>query len=312
MKALTLIAADDEFLGDEALEQVRERFTARGFTQEERSAKGLQDLFYSLETPSLLGGGRLVVVKDGAELSGESLRRIAAWAGAPADGVALVLLGGTKMKKSLADVADVIEIRSVRFREAEWVTSRMKRLGRRITREGALALVEAVGSDLRELATAIDQLLTTEADPIDVPAVSALFRGIETEIWNFVDAVFDRDRPAAFARLGSLLARGENAIGLVTALANQLRLIAIAREAGRTPVAALARELGVKEGKLRRALRQARNVEGRDIRRAFRLLADADVALKGGDRGEDEPDALVLELLVAELVGGEALATPRR
>jgi DNA polymerase-3 subunit delta len=177
-----------------------------------------------------------------------------------------------------------------------------------MAREAAQALVEAVGTDLRELATALDQLMSSVDGPIEVVDVQRLFRGLETELWNFIDAVFDRDRSGAHARLQTLLARGENAIGITTALANQLRIIALVR-GERRPAPALARELGVKEGKLRRALRQAKNFGPEDIRRAFRLLADADVALKGGERGEDEPAEIVLELLVAEIVGDARPAT---
>ena len=47
---------------------------------------------------------------------------------------------------------------------------------------------------------------------------------------------------------------------------------------------------------MKRAMRQARGFGPREIRRAYRLLADADVALKS-----EEDDPLVLELLVDEI-----------
>lgn len=309
MKPVVLILADDEFLGDDALAGVRAEYAAKGFEVEERAAREAQELAYALGTLSLLGGGRLVVVRDAADLTADTAKQVAAWAADAPPGVALALVGGgARLRKALGDAAQVIEVPSVRFREAEWLVERARSRGGRMAREAAQALVEAVGTDLRELATALDQLTSSVDGPIEVADVHGLFRGLETELWNFIDAVFDRDRGGAHARLQTLLARGENAIGITTALANQLRLIALVR-GERRPTSGLARELGVKEGKLRRALRQAKNFGPEEIRRAYRLLADGDVALKGGERGEDEPAEIVLELLVAEILGDARPAT---
>jgi DNA polymerase-3 subunit delta len=180
-------------------------------------------------------------------------------------------------------------------------------------KDAASALVDAVGTDLRELAGALDQLITAGGDPIGVDAVNEQFRGLEPEVWSFVDAVLDGDRVKAHTKLRALLDRGENPIGIVSTIGNQLTLVAQVRGAARKPAQALAKELGVKEGKLRRAMRQARAFDDERLRRGFRLLADADLALKGGEWGDDAPNEVVLELLVADLVGvGPERATPRR
>lgn len=172
MKPLVLVLADDEFLADEALAEVREEHAARGFEVEERSARDPQELSYALETPSLLGAGRLVVVRDAADLAAETVRAIAAWAASTPGGVALALVGGgARLAKALGGAAQVIQVASVRWREADWAVDRARRLGRRMSRDAAEALIEAIGTDLRELATAIDQLAAAGADPIDAAAV---------------------------------------------------------------------------------------------------------------------------------------------
>ena len=311
MKQLRLVISEDEFLASEALQKLRDDLSAGGYEVEERSARDGLDLTYALSTPSLLGAGRAVIVRDADDLTVDVLKELAGWGAFPPPGIVLVLVGSApKLRKALADVSDVTELKAVRFREAEWVIGRARAMGHTITREAASALIDAVGVDLRELASALDQLAVASADAIDVTAVHEQFSGLEPEVWSFVDAVLDRD-PSAPMKLRALLERGENAIGLVATIANQLRLVAYVRGAERKPAAALARELGVKEGKVRRAMRQARNFTPADLTRAYRLLAEADMALKGGEWGEDEPNEVVLELLVADLMGGEAV-TPRR
>jgi DNA polymerase III subunit delta len=311
MKQLRLVLSDDEFLASEAVQKLRDDLAEDGFEVEERSARDGLDLTYALSTPSLLGSGRAIIVRDADDLTTDALKEIAAWAASPPPGIVLVLAGSApKLRKSLSAVAAVSELKAVRFREAEWVVNRARSKGRSMTREAASTLIDAVGVDLRDLATALDQLTVASGDSIDVAAVTDQFRGLEPEVWSFVDSILDRDRSAPM-KLRALLDRGENAIGLVATIANQLRLVAFVRGAERKPAAALARELGVKEGKVRRAMRQARNFTPADLARAYRLLAEADMALKGGEWGEDEPNEIVLELLVADLLGGEAV-TPRR
>ncbi|MGZ4241699.1 MAG: hypothetical protein ACXVQ7_08840, partial [Actinomycetota bacterium] len=76
--------------------------------------------------------------------------------------------------------------------------------------------------------------------------------------------------------------------------------------------AVLAKELGVATGYVNRAYKHGRNFDAGEIRRAFRLLADADLALKGGLLGEDNPPELVMELLVSEITGEGRVAAVRR
>src|SRR5207244_960261 len=82
--------------------------------------------------------------------------------------------------------------------------------------DAARALVDALGTDLRELATALDQIIASlPADaPVDVVAVTSQFRGIESRIHEFVDALLDRDRAHALRRLRALLSHGERPLVL--------------------------------------------------------------------------------------------------
>ncbi len=307
MKQTRIIVAPDDFLAELELQPLRAKARERGFAEEEITAEDPVALSNALETASLLDAGRLVIVRDADAAKEAALQVMARWSADPSPGTRLVLLcfgaaGAKRVAKALGDTAETRTVDDVPPWETPgWLVKRARTLGRRMTPEAAKALVDALGTDLRELASALDQLVTATPDAIDAAAVAAQFRGVESRVHEFVDALFDRDRAQALRRLRALLAHEENTIGIVAQIANQLRILAMLVGTERRSAAAIAKELGIKEGPVKRAMRRARNFTPEEIRRAYRLVADADLALKS-----EADDPLVLELLVDEIAGATA------
>src|SRR2546423_15656715 len=81
VKALTLIASGNEFLASLELERVRAHWEKKGYTIEEVGTEDVQALLYALDTPSLFGAGRFVVVRGSAADLEDSAERLAQWAG---------------------------------------------------------------------------------------------------------------------------------------------------------------------------------------------------------------------------------------
>lgn len=311
MRPATLILSEDDFLAQEALDHLRAEAVAQGYLAEEVDAGDSQAFGFTIETQSLFGGGRFVLVRGAEELSAEAVQALASWLKDPSPGIVLVLVAsgakGAKLAK-LFPADTVTKSASVPpWKVAEWVQTRVRSRKRKITPDGAEALVEAVGVELRDLAAAIDRLLETTRGEIDSDAVSEQFHGVEARIYQFVDSVFDRDLSMALKRLRSLIEHGENLIGLLASLARHLRVVAMV-SGDRRPAQAIAAELGLRgDGPVKRAMRQARNFSPEDIRRAYRLLADADLSLKS-----EEEDPLVLELAVGEIASKRETAARRR
>ena len=306
MKPVRIIATSDDFLADLELDPLRAKAREHGYAEEEVPAADAHAIMNALGTGSLFDAGRLVIVPDADDAKEPSLSAIARWAENPTPDTRLVLLcttpsGAKRIAKALGDAAEIRTPDDVPPWETPgWVVKRAKALGRKMTPDAAKALVEAIGTDLRELSTAVEQL-SASSDPrtaIDVAAVSAQFRGIESRIHEFVDALFDRDRAQALRRLRALMSHGESPILLVASIAAQLRILAMLSGTERRPAVAIAKELGIKEGPVKRAMRRSRNFTPDELRRAYRLVADADLAFKSED---DDP--LVLELLVDEIAG---------
>jgi DNA polymerase-3 subunit delta len=118
-------------------------------------------------------------------------------------------------------------------------------------------------------------------------------------IWALIDAVSARDRRTALKAAGSLLGDREPPLRILAMVARQLRLLGRARQAlddGASPDAAAA-AAGAPPFKARELAYAARRMSMPDLRRAFRILAEADLAQKGGKC----PAGLALEGAILEL-----------
>ncbi|MGZ4139762.1 MAG: DNA polymerase III subunit delta [Actinomycetota bacterium] len=314
MKALTLISGN-EFLMSLELERLRAAWEKKGYTSEELTTDDVQAVLYALDTPSLFGGGRFVVVRGPASDLEEAADRLVSWAESPPEGITAVLVldRSAKLRKALGARAEVIEAEAPKpWETADWLVKFLKARGRVIKKDAAEALIEAVGTDLRELAMSAEQLTMATSGTIGVDTVNRMFRGLESALYTFLDALLQRDRASALKHQGALMRAGEHPLVIMQALSKQFRAVAAARDSGRTAAAVLAKELGVATGYVNRAYKHGRNFDAGEIRRAFRLLADADLALKGGLLGEDNPPELVMELLVSEITGEGRVAAVRR
>ena len=113
-----------------------------------------------LTAPSLFGGGCLVIVRSVQDATKEVAAELAREAAVPAPGVTLVLThsGAARNKSLLADLAGQgarrIDCPAVkRFGERlDFLRAEFGRAGRKADDGGLRALLDAVGTDLRELA----------------------------------------------------------------------------------------------------------------------------------------------------------------
>jgi DNA polymerase-3 subunit delta len=302
MRPATLIISDDEFLASEALDRIRQEATAAGYAREELSGDDPTALMYALGTPSLFDAGRLIVVRDADDLGADAAMVVARFASDPQPGVALALVAdaGAKADKLAKMLGKAVEVTKTLapppWETTKWLAQRIRERGRKISPEAAQVIVDALGTDLRELAAATGQLLDEFDGPIDVASVKERFHGLESKVYEFVDAVLDRDGPQALKRLRSLVEHGEHPLVITAALWRQMRIVAAVKDGPRLPAEQVARQLGVRPGQVKRAFRHARFFDADQLRRAFERLAEADVALKS--EGQDD---LVLDLLVEEI-----------
>jgi DNA polymerase-3 subunit delta len=209
---------------------------------------------------------------------------------APADGSVVIVqhAGGAKGKAMLdaARKAKALEIACVKLsrpdERADFVRAEVRRSGGRISPDAVGVLLEAVGSDLRELAAVSAQLVSDTGGEVGVDIVRAFHRG-RAEVSGFAVsdlAVVGRAGPALEA-LRHALALGVPHVVLADALADGVRSVARVASAGRGDQFALAKQLGMPPWKVKRASSQARGWTEAGLRQALNVVATLNADVKG-------------------------------
>jgi len=122
----------------------------------------------------------------------------------------------------------------------------------------------------------------------------------QVNIFAMVDAVVERRAPVALRLLRQQVADGAESGYLLAMVVRQYRLIIQAKELGLSGLTAqeIGQRLGIgSDFVLQRVLEQADRYSLSRLKKAYRRLLDADVAVKRGRYNEE----LALELLVHDL-----------
>jgi DNA polymerase-3 subunit delta len=313
---LTVVVSDEQLLADREVARL-----AAAVQQADPSAE-IRDvspasvdsaLLAELGSPSLFGEQRLVVLRDTQELGKDIATEVAQFLSLADESFAIVLVhsGAAKNKALLEAAAAAGAARLERLAPKKYseriafVRSEVAAAGGRLTEDGARALLDAVGNDLRDLASACSQLAADSVQgPIDEAVVSRYYRGrAEANGFAVADHALEGRLAEALEQLRWALAVGVEPVLINSALAQGVRSIARVASAPRgLREADLARELKMPSWKIDRVRQQMRGWTPDGIAVALRALAEADADIKG--RGADP--AYALEQAVMALVAARS------
>jgi DNA polymerase-3 subunit delta len=293
LPSAVLLVGDEELLVDRAVGAVAAAFRAAEPELIESTLAGGQvegPELSEMLSPSLFGDARLIVIRSGQDVRAAALPGVQAFLDAPVPGTVIVVhhAGGAKGKALLeaARKAKALEIGCARLTRpddrAEFVRWEVRRAGGRIAPDALAALLDAVGSDLRELAAVAGQLVSDSGGDIGVDLVRAFHRG-RAEVSGFAVsdlAVAGRGGPALEA-LRSALNDGVPQVVIADALADGVRSVARVSGAGRGSEYELAKRLGMPPWKVKRASAQARGWTEAGLLQAMRVVAALNADVKG-------------------------------
>ena len=243
--------------------------------------------------PSLFGDARIVVIKEIQDLVADCIDEIIEYLSDPDESLNLVLWhkGGVKGKALVDKVkkagAEVISAEAIKkdSDKAEFVRGEFKNLGRKISTEAVQALIDSLGSDLRELGGACSQLASDVQDGklIDEDDVAAYQRGrIETTGYDVADAVLDGKTALALISLRNAINTGTDPVLIVSAIAASIRTMAKVSGASRGLKSYdLASQLGLPPWQIDKARRQLSGWSENALARSVITLAQADADIKG-------------------------------
>ncbi|MGN8246156.1 DNA polymerase III subunit delta [Cellulomonas soli] len=243
-------------------------------------------------SPSLFAEDKVVVVTGLERATDELLADVLAAVASTAPGVVLVLRhGGGQRGKKLLDTLRASAVPTISCDvvksdgdKAAFVTAELRRAGRRPDAQAVRALVDAVGSDLRELAAACAQLAADTTGVIGPEVVERYYGGrIEASGFRVADAAVAGDAGQAVSLLRHALTTGVDPVPIVAALAAKLRTIAKVA-AVRSRGAAAVRELGLAPWQVDRATADLRRWTPEGLATAIAVVAQADAEVKGEGR----------------------------
>jgi DNA polymerase-3 subunit delta len=312
----TIVVGEEGLLADRAVARAVAAAGPEVIVHETTGSELTPDLLAEIASPSLFAEPRLLVVRALQDLAKDVTDPLVAVVEDDSADLALVGVhaGGAKGKAVLealkgvgANVVPVPKLTSVRDRE-QFVADEVKAAGGRIDREAAVDLVAAIGTDLRELATACAQLVVDVGKTIGVGEVATYYRGrAESSGFTVADRAVEGNAAAAIETLRWAFATGVDPILVSSSLAANLRLIAQVAAAGGGSPEAVAGRLGMPAWKVRRAqdwLRRWRTSPDA-LARAVKAVAVADAELKGA--GDDAAYAVERAvLIVAEAANSAA------
>jgi DNA polymerase-3 subunit delta len=304
------LLSGEEFLADEALQRVRAEIGSDPLSEVMLGPKvPPAELLEALETPSLLGGRRLVIVRGAEGLLKAQVEALTRYLEAPAPGSVLVLIasGRTKLDALVKRTGALVALEAPRGRRLlSWVRTRAREQSLVVDERSAWALLDSVGPELRDLDGALAQLATAlgnGAKP-SVADVRRIFpRTADQRMYGFTDAVGDRRLGVAMVNLRRLLDQGDEPLVVFGALTGQIRRMLRARRFADAGPEAVGEAFGLPRWRAERLAKQARRYREAELVSAMGELAATDVELKGGDL----PPEAALERAVVRIVSGESV-----
>lgn len=290
--AITLISGGESVLADRAIASIIEKNPNATTSTFDCGDIEIGTITEAL-SPSLFGEERLVILRDIQDITVEKQEELVTFLDNPDDSVELVLWhkGGVKGKalldkiKKLKPTTIVVETIKKDNEKLEFVHHEFLRMGRKATPDAIQALVDALGSDLRELSSACSQLAsdTPTGKTIDAEVVAAFHQGrVETTGFDVADATLDGHTDLALIRLRQALESGIDPVLITSALASSIRTLAkvsgLSRGAKSFEVAG---SIGVAPWQIDKARRQLSGWNPKTLSAAVIALADADAQIKG-------------------------------
>jgi DNA polymerase III subunit delta len=248
-----------------------------------------------LLSPSLFADERIVVLEAAAEAGKDAAAVIAsAAADIPAGTVLVVVHTGGGRAKALANdlrslgaaVHPCARLTKVSER-VDFIRKEFRGLRVKVDEETVTALLDAVGSDVRELASACSQLVADTADDVDAAAVRRYHSGkAEVKGFDIADKAVAGDVEGAAEALRWAMMRGEPRVVLADALAEAVHTIGRVGPLSGDPYR-LAAQLGMPPWRVQKAQKQARRWSRDTVATAMRVVAALNANVKGAAADAD-------------------------
>jgi DNA polymerase-3 subunit delta len=297
---LHLVLGDEELLVERAVAEVLRDARKRAGSADVpvdrlRAGEVSTSELAELLSPSLFAEERVVVLEAAAEAGKDAVTLIVTAAGDLPPGTMLVVVhsGGGRakamadqLKKLGAQVHPCAKITKAAER-ADFVRREFRALKAKVDDDTVTAILDAIGSDLRELSAACSQLVADTDGRIDVAAVRRYHSGkAEVKGFDIADKAVLGDVSGAAEALRWAMLSGEPHVVLADALAEAVHTIARVGPLSGDPYR-LAGELGMPPWRVQKAQKQSRRWSRDRVAQAIRVVAALNADVKGAAADAD-------------------------
>ncbi|MBC3177765.1 DNA polymerase III subunit delta [Corynebacterium lujinxingii] len=302
-----LVLGEDEFLAERATKKIIAQAGDGVEVSTLRAGEVTDGEIAMVTSPSLFAEDRVVLVKN-TELAGKEPTEVLLNACVdPAPGIMLIIqhTGGGRQKSLVPKFKKIAEVHEANplndGQRRTWLTEEFRSHGVRPTPDVVAAVLESVGSDLRELASAVSQLVADTDGEITVAAVREYYVGVaEVAGFDIADQAVAGRADRALASTRRALQLGISPVTIAAALAHKVGDIAKLYGVRGNPEQ-IARTVGMHPFVAKKTMQVARQWSGRAVSEAVVIVADLDAEVKG--QGGDEEFALENAVRrIAELV----------
>jgi len=294
VKDIYLLLGSEAALADRALSKIvaelkEERAEITTLFAGEVSVGEISDAL----SPSLFSERRALVLRDLQDLIEDAKIEITRYLESTDPTLTLVLVhkGGVKgkalldqIKKAKPELIACDPLKKESEKE-DFVKNLFIDLGRKASPAAISALVNATGTDLRELSAAVSQLASdTPAGVIDESHVNKYHQGkIETTGFDVADKVMEGNFAESLITLRHAITTGTDPVMITSAIASSLRGIAKVSGTNRAQKSfELAGELGMAPWQIDKARRQLNGWNANTLTAAVEAIAKCDAQVKGG------------------------------
>src|SRR6201988_2508683 len=291
---LHLILGDEELLVERAVAAVLRQARKQAGTGDVpvdrmRAGEVSTSELAELLSPTLFANERVVVLEAAGEAGKDAATLIAdAASDLPAGTMLVVLHSGGGRAKALADQLKKLGAQvhlcariTKASERADFVRKEFRTLKVKVSDDTVTAVLDAVGSDIRELAAVCSQLVADTDGAVDAAAVRRYHSGkAEVKGFDIGDKAVVGDVAGAAEALRWAMMSGEPQVVLADALAEAVHTIARVGPLTGDPYR-LAAELGMPPWRVQKAQRQARGWSTESVAAALRIVATLNADVKG-------------------------------
>ncbi|WP_082957661.1 DNA polymerase III subunit delta [Mycobacterium sp. E802] len=300
MDGLHLVLGDEELLVERAVGAVLRALRAQAGSDDVpvdrmRAGEVSTSELAELLSPSLFAEERMVVLEAAAEAGKDAVALIAsAAADLPPGTVLIVIHSGGGRAKALADQLKKLGAQvhpcariTKPAERADFVRGEFRQLRAKVSDDTVTAVLDAVGSNVRELAAVCSQLVADTAGQVDAAAVRRYHSGkAEVKGFDIADKAVAGDIAGAAEALRWAMLAGEPQVVLADALAEAVHTIARVGPLSGDPYR-LAGELGMPPWRVQKAQKQARRWSRDSVAEAMRVVATLNADVKGAAADAD-------------------------